>query len=196
MISVKLENICKSYHEKEVLKNINYEFQKGLYILCGENGIGKSTIIKIIKGFVKPTKGEAIINGKICYIPDKVVFPSYLTIDNILKSLKDYYKSKIEISELYKLFNYTAYKDYRIKHISKGTYQKLLLSISLLNLSDIYLFDEPLNGLDHETCLVFKNFLQTIINDNKIIIISSHLPDFYLDLNPTIIHIESGILKC
>lgn len=72
----------------------------------------------------------------------------------------------------------------------------MLLSISLLNLSDIYLFDEPLNGLDHETCLVFKNFLQTIINDNKIIIISSHLPDFYLDLNPTIIHIESGILKC
>ena len=50
MISVKLENICKSYHKKEVLKNINYEFQKGLYILCGENGIGKSTIIKIIKG--------------------------------------------------------------------------------------------------------------------------------------------------
>ena len=50
MISVKLENICKSYHEKEVLKNINYEFQKGLYILCGENGTGKSTIIKIIKG--------------------------------------------------------------------------------------------------------------------------------------------------
>lgn len=196
MISVKLDNISKSYHEKEVLKNINYEFQKGLYILCGENGIGKSTIIKIIKGFVKPTNGEAIVNGKICYIPDKVVFPSYLTIDNILKSLKDYYKSKIEISELYKLFNYTAYKDYQIKHISKGTYQKLLLSISLLNLSDIYLFDEPLNGLDYETCLVFKNFLQTILNDNKIIIISSHLPDFYFDLNPIIIHIESGILKC
>lgn len=195
MIRVKLKNINKRYRTKEVLQNVFFEFHNGLYLLCGENGIGKSTLLKIIIGFSFPTYGEVEVNGKICYTPDKMILPNFLTVDEVLQSLKEYYKSKVEINYLYDTFNYGEYKNYRLKNISKGTYQKLILSIFLLNKSEIYLFDEPLNGLDFDTCNTFMSLLRELLEDNKLVIISSHLPDLYLELNPIILRIESGKIK-
>ena len=195
MIRVKLKNINKRYHAKEVLQNVFFEFHNGLYLLCGENGTGKSTLIKIIKGFTFPTYGEVEVKGKICYTPDKMALPNFLTVDEVLRLLKEYYRSEVEINSLYDVYNYGEYKNYKLKNTSKGTYQKLILSIFLLNKSDIYLFDEPLNGLDVDTCNIFIGLLRKLLDDNKLVIISSHLPDFYLELNPIILRIENGKIE-
>ena len=60
---LKIERLSKNFGRKEVLKDISYQFQKGVYGLLGPNGAGKSTTMNMITGYIEPTEGEIIING-------------------------------------------------------------------------------------------------------------------------------------
>lgn len=192
---IEFKNVQKKYKNKIIFENIQLTLHQGIYLICGENGSGKSTFLKLIKGFSKPTKGVVEVNGEICYIPDKIHFPNFLTITEVISALKKIYKSQTEENFLLSKYDIIKYKDYKLNSISKGTYQKLLLIISQLRDFNIYLFDEPLNGLDNETVKIFMLYLQELVNKNKLIIISSHLKESYNALPIQILNISNKAIS-
>lgn len=190
MKSVDLVNVSKRYKKKLVINNISYTFNEGLYLITGENGKGKSTILKLIYGIVKPSSGSISTNGNIIYLPERFKTPNFVTVYEFLsimitikhkKKLFENCKESI-INEYLNRFEIIKYKQYKMNQLSKGTIQKIMIIYTLINSCDIYLFDEPLNGLDDKSQHEFVNVLKELIANEKIIIIATHYTSVYEDL--------------
>lgn len=190
--SIDLINVTKKYHKRKVLDNITLKFTFGkAYMLVGENGSGKSTILKLITGLIFPTSGVIKkSNLKISYVPEKVMLPRFVkTIDflNILREIKE--SSLDKMNELITYFDLDIVKEKKIKELSKGMMQKVLLIQALMDDSSVFIFDEVLNGLDK----VSQSKLLEYIKDNKhnkLFIISSHYSDYYLGIVDEIIDLN------
>ena len=183
---LKLNNISKSFKNKTLFVDLNYAFEEGnIYLIRGENGCGKSVLLKIMSGFSKPDMGEVIIDNKILYkdidfIQDAGVsineddFISYLSGHDNLKVLLDINK-KVDICAvddlakemgLGKDFYNTPYRAY-----SQGMKQKLRLIQAFVENPKYILLDEPTNALDNSSIDILYNYIQNINNkESKIII--------------------------
>lgn len=174
-MSINIINLNKGFSNNVILDNLTYEFKdNNKYIIIGDNGIGKSTLFKCI---LKQTKysGFIRVNGRIGYCPDGAYYPSYMSmykfvkifselndqIDNF-KELFDYYSKELNIES--KKYSYLG-------SMSKGEKAKSNIIKTFITPSEILLFDEPLNGLDKESKIIFNNLCK---KDNRLIIIITH----------------------
>ena len=167
-------NLSFSFGKKIIFDNINFEINKGdIIALVGNNGSGKTTLLKIIIGYIKT---KLNINLKISFLINSPAFYPYLTgyqnleyfaiIENIPKP---------RIIEVLKIVNLTNVKDIKFFNYSLGMKQKLAIAKCLLKESDLYLFDEPLNGLDPSSIILFNKIINDLKKEGKTIIISSHI---------------------
>lgn len=168
MCLVRFENASKNY----INVKFNLEINKGdLIIVTGINGSGKSTLIKLIIGYIKPDSGLLIKNTKqIAYLPENHIMPEFLTSKSYLNELMRINKDNI---------NYTLYErlnipNKKIKNLSKGNRQKLAIVGCLIGNNDIYVFDEPLSGLDQNSIIIFYEVIKDLQNKGHSIIISTH----------------------
>lgn len=168
MCLVRFENATKNY----INVKFNLEINKGdLIIVTGINGSGKSTLIKLIIGYIKPDSGLLIKNTKqIAYLPENHIMPEFLTSKSYLNELMRINKDNI---------NYTLYErlnipNKKIKNLSKGNRQKLAIVGCLIGNNDIYVFDEPLSGLDQNSIIIFYEVIKDLQNKGHSIIISTH----------------------
>lgn len=181
------KNLSFYYGKKMIFKDINININNGEVIaLVGNNGVGKTTLLNLIKNI-----NEKNFNIKTSYLDNVIPFYNNMTVfDNLYyySLLSSISKEKIEniLNELF----ITKYKNILYKNLSLGTKQKVNLARCLIEDSEIYLFDEPLNGLDPKSIIIFNNIIKRLKNANKAIIISSHLlneintiADKYLYLN-------------
>ncbi|MEN1968045.1 ATP-binding cassette domain-containing protein [Lentibacillus sp. N15] len=122
--------------------------------VTGENGSGKSTLIKLIAGFITPTKGKIKRHTqKVSYVPERS--PESLRFTP-LEYLRDMGKMAgmetneldSRISELVSQFGIEEYENVRIQRLSKGNKQKVNIMQALLKVPDLLIADEPLSGLD------------------------------------------------
>lgn len=155
--------------------------------VIGPNGSGKSTFIKSILGLVRPTSGTISVNGIIIngeadyrrgigYMPQLARFPQDLTGAEILRMIKRLRTEKaFREQELIELFDLRPELDKRIRTLSGGNRQKLSIVISCMHDPDILIFDEPTSGLDPISSTRFKDFIQSLKENNKTIIIASHI---------------------
>lgn len=169
---VQIKNLTKKYGKKIIINNLNLTIDNIKYnIIKGHNGCGKSTLIKCIMNLVK-YDGEIINNNSICYVPEKIYLPPLIKVSDFLNILsKD--RNKL-INEYLIKFNILKYKDKYINKLSLGTKQKIMIISSLMNNSDMYIFDEPLNGLDDFSVDVFLEELKLLKKQGKIILIILH----------------------
>lgn len=181
---LKINNLTKKYYNKTALQNVNLAFERGkIYGLLGPNGSGKTTLMKVIAGLHKQSSGEIFINEKPLSYETKA-FVSYLPTDNFLY---DSFKVKDIIkfySDMYSDFNKekaldilknNVEEDIKISKLSSGMTGKLKVALALSRNADIYLLDEPLNGVDVLARDVIMDLIVKEYNENKVIIISSHL---------------------
>lgn len=203
MISTK--NLYKSYNKIFVLTDVSINIEKGsVTYLVGPNASGKTTLIKLILGLVKPTKGEIIVNGVklngdykykeiIGYMPQAANFPDNLTVKEILNMLIELRNKKNELDyELIENFKLNNELNKQLKNLSGGTRQKINASIAFLFNPEILILDEPTAGLDLYASKLLK---EKIIKENKkgkTIIFTSHILHDLNDLATNIIFLNYG----
>ncbi|MFC1602509.1 ABC transporter ATP-binding protein [Pseudomonadota bacterium] len=185
-----LSKISKAFPGKAVLKSIDLSIEPGqLVALVGNNGQGKTTLMKIILGLLEPDEGEIIIDGEIAtanrtitqkasfgYLPETTAFYPNLTgleTLNYLSSLKQGAQSRVV--EVLSIVGLEQAAKYRVKTYSKGMKQRLGLAQALLGNPKLLLLDEPTNGLDPSGIHEFYQILGQLKKEGVAILMSSHL---------------------
>lgn len=205
-MKIEFKNVSKSFKKVCVLNDVNYTFESGhIYGLLGRNGSGKSVLLKLISGYYVPSKGEILYDGVNLNL--KKEFPSNLRalIESPsfypdlsgyknLKMLADI-NSKIsdkEILDSLDIVNLTNEKDKVFSEYSLGMKQKLGFAQVIMENPNIYIFDEPFNGIEKSTVDKLIYYLNSIKSDDKIIIISSHIKEDLDRLCDVLIEIDNG----
>lgn len=193
MTTISIENLAKKYRSTTIFKDVDLVIDSQKYnFLVGQNGTGKSTFIKCLLGEVKYDGIIKLSNSRIAYAPERVNLPDYISVVNFLTligRIDDYSLVSIKEKIKYYLKNFSLeqYEKMPIYKLSQGNRQKIILIQALMTEGDIYIFDEPLNGLDETSQKVFIQELKKKKRKNKLIIISTHRLDSYKFRNKNII---------
>jgi len=185
---IRIKNLHKNYGSVNALENVSLEIQKGsITYLIGPNASGKTTLIKLILGLIKPTKGEIFVNGTklngdykykeiIGYMPQVANFPDNLIVKEIFNMLKELRNNNSDLDEeLIENFGLEKEFDKQIKNLSGGTRQKLNASIAFMFKPEILILDEPTAGLDPLSCSILKEKIKRENQNGKTIIFTSHI---------------------
>lgn len=207
---IKLNNLKMKYSSDYVLQGVNLEVYPGQIIgYIGPNGAGKTTTIKIMLGMLEGFEGKVTIAGQILdgsnidykkrigYVPEGGQIYESLTGNEYLEFIGKLYEldtSKIEkrITKLAELFGLNKDIHSRISSYSKGMKQKLLIIAAIIHNPDIIFLDEPLNGLDANSVMVFKELLTKLAAAGKTIFYSSHLMDVVEKISNRIVLLNNG----
>ncbi len=165
---IELAKINKSFHDRVILKDFNYSFQRGERVgIIGKNGTGKSTFLNIITGSIQPDSGKVIVGDtmKIGYYTQSGINPKPgQKVIDIIKEYGEYIpltKGKIiSASQLLERFLFDAKKQYDyVEKLSGGELKRLYLCTVLIQNPNFLILDEPTNDLDIVTLNVLENFL-------------------------------------
>lgn len=188
---IEIKNLTKVYKNGRGITDINLDINRGdIFGFLGPNGAGKTTAMKIMTGLVKPDSGDVKILGysvleqferameKVgCIIETAEAF-SYLTAFENLKQYSRYYNNVDDkrIDEALELTGLLKYKNERTRKFSLGMKQRLGIAAALLSEPEILILDEPLNGLDVEGMMEFRNIIKNLAEaKGTTFFISSHL---------------------
>lgn len=205
-----IENISKSFENKDVLKDMNFEFTKGsIYALLGRNGAGKTTLFNILAEELKKDTGNAYIeidgnrkkleSTNLSYVYSDPVLPEFLTGYEFIKFFIDINRDRLDhpllIDEYFEIIKIN-YEDRHklIKSYSHGMKNKLQMLMFVIRRPPVILLDEPLTSLDVVVALEIKRLLREIRKDH-IIIFSTHILQLAKDLCDEIVTLNKGKLS-
>ena len=179
------KNLCKSYEDKQVLKDINLKIPKGKIIgLLGKNGMGKTTLIKLINDLLTPTSGEVLINGKkpgveskkiISYLPEKTYLDREMRVKDAIKYFEEFYDNFDSEKAKKLLKDLDLDVNSKISKMSKGMQEKLQLILVMSRNAELYILDEPLGGVDPATRDYILDTILSNFSEGASVIISTHL---------------------
>ncbi|HFE9701287.1 TPA: ATP-binding cassette domain-containing protein [Clostridium perfringens] len=186
-----VNNVSKKYGSFYALKDINLEFNNGVYALLAPNGVGKTTLIKLLTTLIFPTSGEILYKGTdivsldgeyrdiIGYLPQDFGYyrnytpRKFLLYLAALKGIKK--EDAVEkVKEVLKVVSLENVENKKMKGFSGGMIQRVGIAQALLNDPKILILDEPTAGLDPKERVRFRNLLSDLSRD-RIVIISTHI---------------------
>lgn len=192
---IKVENLEKSFDNKEIIKNFNYEFLDGkITAIVGKSGCGKTTLLNVLGLLDTDYKGKVLYDGVLItnesqrneFIRNNInyLFQNYALIDNetveqnLLLAL-EYEKlsknvKKEKINEALELVDLNEFNDKKIFTLSGGEQQRVALARVILKKGNIILADEPTGNLDVENTDKVMKILKKLKEDGKLIIIVTH----------------------
>ncbi len=205
-----IKNLKKNFEKKEVLKDINFEFEKGkIYGLLGRNGAGKTTLFNCLNEDLDIDSGEFYLedNGSmkkisaedIGYVLSTPNVPEFLTGREFLKFFIDINKNRIkDLKTIDEYFDFMKIevedRDKLLKDYSHGMKNKMQMLVNIIASPNILLLDEPLTSFDVVVAEEMKEMLKSIKKDH-IIIFSTHIMELALDLCDEIVILNKGILE-
>lgn len=156
---IKISGLKKHFKENPALDEINLEIKKGeIFGFIGSDGAGKTTILRILAGVLKPSAGDILFEGvplyekkeRLSYVPQKFSLYEDLTVLENLKFFSEIYqiKSEEKIDKILSFLNLKEFKNFYAGNLSGGMKQKLSLGCALISDPEILLLDEPTNGID------------------------------------------------
>lgn len=184
---IEIKNVSFSYENHDILENINLNVHRGDYLgIVGPNGGGKTTLIKLILGLLKPKKGEIMLLGesldqfkdwkKIGYVAQKVTnfdpnFP--ITAEGVVSLGKE--KNKENVKRALDIVEMSAFRNKLIGNLSGGQQQRIFIARALAQKPEILFLDEPTTGIDANSQKEFFTFLGKLNHDLDItLILISH----------------------
>lgn len=203
---LKIDGLIKDYKKNRAVDNISFELKKGDIVgLLGPNGAGKSTTIKTIAGLLRASQGNITIDGikntsikaksKFTYIPEIPELYQMLTVWEHIKfisyayDVKDWEKKAESYLRRYDMWDK---RDKIAKELSKGMKQKVSICCGLLPDPELYLFDEPMIGLDPKAIRETKIIFKELSDKGKTIFISTHLLDSIENLCDRVLVMKEG----
>ena len=191
-MTLKIEGLSKKFKDRPILEDINLEVKDGEFLcIVGPSGCGKTTLLRIIAGLEKPTKGRVFANGKPVKGPGAdrgfvfqqyTLFPWRTVLENVtfgmeIKGLEKNEREKIAMEYL-KLVGLEDFKDAYPYELSGGMKQRVAIVRALANNPKVLLMDEPFAALDIQTRnLLQKELLYIREKTNETIIFVTHNVD-------------------
>lgn len=205
---IEISNLCFSYKHMPVFSNINLHFESGnIYGLLGENGVGKTTLLKLICGLQRPTEGQCMLDGFVCherkpdmlqrivYLPDEIHLPDDSTPSQFASELAPFYPHYSAVAFLHLMHELEVEPTRKFKEMSYGQQKKSLIAISLALETNYVLLDEPTNGLDIPSKAQLRSILAKRADDATTIIISTHqVRDVENLIDPIVILSNNAVL--
>lgn len=199
MLSV--QNLSFSYGicSKVILSDISFNIKKGEYVsIVGENGCGKSTLVRLILRLLRPTSGTIKMNAKsIGYVPQKKInlthFP--ITVAELLDSYRRVLKVKNNqiVAEMLEWVGLLPFQKRLAGDLSGGQLQKLYIARALINSPSLLILDEPSTGIDIKGQKEIYSILKCLNTDEGITILSvDHNLNAAIANSTMIFHIKDG----
>ena len=199
---VEAKMVGKRYMRKQAVKDVSLVLEDGkVYALLGPNGSGKTTFMKMVAGLVKPTSGDLLYNNgaigveskkKVAYMSTEPFFYSYMTVKHVGKYYEDFFDD-FSMERYENLVNRMDLNmEDKAKELSSGLAAKLKLAATLARDAQLYMLDEPLNGID---IIARESVIQTIVEsatEGKTIVVSSHLVDELEPIVDNVVFMKQG----
>ncbi|MEB6339301.1 amino acid ABC transporter ATP-binding protein [Mammaliicoccus sciuri] len=214
---IELQNIKKSFNDKEVIKGINISVDKGEVItLIGRSGSGKTTLLRMMNALEIPTEGTVVVNGETYTADNKKsqikvrkqsgmvfqnynLFPHKTAIENVMEGLvtvKKVNKQKAydEALQLLEKVGLESVKDQRPHALSGGQQQRVAIARALAMNPKVMLFDEPTSALDPELVNDVLKVIKDLANEGMTMVIVTHEMRFAREVSDRMIFIHDGLI--
>lgn len=184
---LELKNVSFAYNgNRNVIDNLSLTFSEGgVYGLLGKNGTGKSTMLYLMMGLLKPKKGEVTLDGEKTFerkpqtmsqmfiVPEEYDMPN-VTLSEYIKIIRPFYPNFDDevLKDCLNVFEMP--ENVNLKNLSMGQKKKVYISLALAVRTKVLLMDEPTNGLDILAKAQFRKAIARGMNEEQIIIISTH----------------------
>lgn len=202
MSLVEFKNVNKSFDEKVILTDVSFTIKQNKIIgLLGKNGMGKTTIIKLLNGLLTPTSGEILINGEapgvsskkvISYLPERLCLDRSMSVSQIIDYYIDFYEDFKKDTALKLLKDLNLSLTDNLNKMSKGMIEKLQLILVMSREADLYVLDEPLGGVDPATRDYILDTILSNFKDGASILISTHLIQDIERILDDVIFVDKG----
>ena len=199
---LELKNLNKYFDNKKVLKDINFSIDKGKIIgLLGKNGVGKTTLIKLINDLLTPTSGEILVKGNkigvetkkvISYLPERTYLNKQMKVSEVISFFEDFYEDFDSKKAKKLLKDLDLDINQKLTKMSKGMQEKVQLVLVMSRKAELYVLDEPLGGVDPATRDYILDTILSNFEENSSVIISTHLISDIEKILDEVIFIDKG----
>ena len=194
-----IKSISKTYgimDKTKSLYNLTITLKKGKCIcLVGRNGAGKSTALKIIAGLISQSSGNVTTGNRIGYLPETLgIYPNLKLRDN-LKFFARLTRNMTPMDRLLTKLGLPVSSNPLASKLSKGMKRKLAFAMIMVQNPDIYLLDEPFEGVDYISARCMITIINELKHNNKGFIISSHSFSYLDEIADEVMLLDNGITK-
>lgn len=207
-VAISVQNVTKRFGEDTVLCDVSHDFEEGkIHGIVGNNGSGKTVLMKCICGFLNPTMGRILVNykqvGRDMDFPDDIGIiietPGFLPNVSGMKNLQILasLKRKIDdnaIRETIRLVGLDPSMKKPVGKYSLGMRQRLGIAQAIMENPSMLILDEPLNGLDKSGAAYMRNLIKGLREQGKTILLASHNQTDIDELCDTVCEIDAGVM--
>ena len=193
-MSIKVENISKSYGKQKILKNVNFELEEGTCsCITGRNGCGKTTLLSILMGVEKADSGRVLWparNYSIGYLPQ---INPLMEDMSVLDNLKLWADNKEYMQDALTRFELSEIKGKRVSKLSGGMKRRLAIACALVNKPRLLVMDEPTAALDIVYKKIIHDEMIRFMNEGGTIVMVTHEKE-EIDMCHKVMVLENGVI--
>jgi ABC-2 type transport system ATP-binding protein len=202
MSLLEINQLVKHFHGVKAVDGVSFSIEQGrCFGLLGPNGAGKTTTVEMLEGISEPTSGGILYRGeplgKTFRNQAGIMFQStaiqeFITVRETLELFQHFYPQSYDLDDLAALCDLQEFLDRDTRRISGGQKQRLLLAIALVNKPEILFLDEPTTGLDPQARRRFWALINSIKQQNKTIVLTTHYMEEAYELCDDIAIMDHG----
>lgn len=208
--AITVKNLTKVFGEVTAVNEVSFSVKQGeLFGLLGPNGSGKTTMIKMLTGQIKPTQGDITVldtdvlknpihtREVVGIIPEQETPPSFLTTEEYLQfvcNIRNLNDVEQRIDTWLHRFDFVDHRNTLCKDLSRGTRQKLMVAQAFLHEPKLAFIDEPLINLDPLIQRTFKDFLLDYVGQGNTVFFSTHVLEIAEEICTEIAILDKGNL--
>jgi heme exporter protein A len=209
---IQIQGLVKSFGHTYALRDVDLKVAQGQFLtIVGPNGAGKTTLLRILATLLKPTSGLVNIDGldmasrsgeirsRIGFVSHQSLTYDKLTVEENLKfygRLYDVVGLEERVDSLIHLVGLHARRRDPARTLSRGMQQRLSIARAIIHQPSLLLLDEPYTGLDQQAAEMLRTLLQTVNEESKTVVMTSHNLQRAVELCDTVAILTSGRIVC